>query len=255
MIRQVPEEFWRQLQQAVERVLMLDYDGTLAPFCVRRDEAVPYPGVREVLERLAATGRTRLVIVSGRPVAQVQALLGLQHEVELWGCHGWERLTADGEHHLEPLPERAARAMEEAGRWADSQHLGEGLEKKPVSLALHWRGRATVEAEDLARRARSAWEPLACRGGLELHAFDGGLELRCPGRDKGSAVRQVLAGLPAEAAVAYLGDDRTDEDAFRALGRRGLGVLVRDQWRASAARCWLRPPQQLLEFLQCWCDA
>jgi trehalose-6-phosphatase len=52
--------------------------------------------------------------------------------------------------------------------------------------------------------------------------------------------------------VAYLGDDLTDEDAFAAVGDRGLSFLVRGEARASNARYWLRPPEELLEFLDGW---
>lgn len=90
------------------------------------------------------------------------------------------------------------------------------------------------------------------KGGLELLEFDGGVELRVSGRNKGSVVREVLAEEPTDAAVAYLGDDWTDEDAFRALRGRGLGVLVRDELRPTAAELWIRPPHQLVEFLDRW---
>ncbi len=71
-------------------------------------------------------------------------------------------------------------------------------------------------------------------------------------RDKGDAVRTILDEVPANASVAYLGDDVTDEDAFQALHGRGLTVLVRRDWRPGAAQVWLRPPAQLREFLTNW---
>ena len=52
--------------------------------------------------------------------------------------------------------------------------------------------------------------------------------------------------------MAYLGDDRTDEDAFRALRGRGLSVLVRAEPRETAADAWIRPPEELIEFLRTW---
>jgi trehalose-6-phosphatase len=61
------------------------------------------------------------------------------------------------------------------------------------------------------------WSPLARETGLSIHKFDSGLELYAPERDKGFAVRTVRAELGAEAVMAYLGDDMTDEDAFRAI--------------------------------------
>ncbi|RPJ43124.1 MAG: hypothetical protein EHM19_09270 [Candidatus Latescibacterota bacterium] len=96
---------------------------------------------------------------------------------------------------------------------------------------------------------------IARSSGLELRSFDGGIELLGRGRDKGSAVRTVLAEEGADAAVAYLGDDLTDEDAFRALAGRGLRALVRAELRPSEADVWIRPPGELLAFLDRWLRA
>ena len=85
-------EFLEGISRAPGRVLMLDYDGTLAPFQVRPERATPYPGVREALEDLVEDGGTRVVIVSGRPAADLVPLLGLRQTPEIWGGHGWERL-------------------------------------------------------------------------------------------------------------------------------------------------------------------
>ena len=76
-----------------------------------------------------------------------------------------------------------------------------------------------------ARRELERFAEPAARAGLQKLAFDGGLELRAAGSDKGLAVKAMFAELGSEAAVAYLGDDRTDEDAFAALGESG-------------SRCW-----------------
>ena len=73
--------------------------------------------------------------------------------------------------------------------------------------------------------------------------FDGGLEIRVAGPGKGDAVRAILKEAGPGAAVAYLGDDQTDEDAFHALKGIGLTVLVRPQSRPTAADVWLQPPR------------
>ena len=90
---------------------------------------------------------------------------------------------------------------------------------------------------------------------LELRDFDGGMEWRAPGRDKGVVVKTILAQLGKDTAAAYLGDDQTDEDAFHALKGNGLTALVRSQSRPTAADIWLQPPHQLLQFLQEWLRA
>lgn len=244
--------FWRRLQAASQRVLLLDYDGTIAPFRIKRDEAVPYPGVQELLEEILARGNTRLIIVTGRSTGDLLPLLGLGRTPEIWGCHGWERLLPGGEPDLGKLPRKALSALGAARQWALDHGYRAHLENKPASVALHWRGLSPSRLDSMRHKAIVAWERLAADGGLELHPFDGGFELRCPGRDKGSVVRQVLSETGPEAAVAYLGDDLTDEDAFRALKGRGLTVLVRTEFRPSAADHWLQPPSELLDFFQHW---
>ena len=87
--------------------------------------------------------------------------------------------------------------------------------------------------------------------GLELHHFDGGIELRVPGRHKGSVVQAIRTETP-NGLLAYLGDDLTDEDAFRALSGNDLGVLVRRELRTTEASLWLSPEDELLGFLNRW---
>jgi trehalose-phosphatase len=70
--------------------------------------------------------------------------------------------------------------------------------------------------------------------------------------NKGDAVRSVVASLDPNVPVACLGDDLTDEDAFQALGERGLSVLVKADYRETLAQAWIRPPQELLHFLERW---
>ncbi len=249
---EVLSPFWASLRQAANPVLMLDYDGTLAPFTVQRDEAVPYPGLRPLLEAIGTETDTRLIIVSGRAIDDLLPLLGLEHPPEIWGCHGWEHRLPNGRHYLVDFPAEGQKALTEARSWAQQRELGPHFEVKPVSVAVHWRGLPPRQIEALRTETTDAWTPLAEKGGLELHPFDGGIELRCPGRDKGSAVRQILQETTAGASLAYLGDDLTDEQAFSALGDRGLSVLVRTEQRPTAADCWLRPPEELLDFLRQW---
>ena len=247
-----PEAFFARLRPAPRRVLLLDYDGTLAPFRQERDQAVPYPGVARVLERIMGGGGTRLVVVSGREVEGLLPLLGLEAPPEIWGTHGWERWQPGGRLERIPLPAGVRQGLERGRELETWGELQGRVENKPASVAVHVRGLPSGQAEPLLERVRSTWAALAENGTLEIHDFDGGVELRPGGRHKGTAVEEALAEEPAGAAVAYLGDDRTDEDAFRALSGRGLAVLVRGQLRETSADLWIRPPEELLDFLGRW---
>ena len=249
------ESFFQRLARADARVLMLDYDGTLAPFRVRPADARPYRGVAQAIRDMVLEGHTRIVIVSGRALGELAGLLDVDPLPELWGSHGWEQRTAAGSYERMPVPEAVDEALGLAVHRADEAGLRDWLEVKPVGVALHWRGRSQALARSAEAWGRTVWRPLAQDHGLELKDFDGGVELRAAGRDKGTAVRTVLAESPCDAIVAYLGDDLTDEDAFRALPSNGLAVLVRRKLRPTAAGAWIRPPGELLSFLERWKSA
>ena len=254
--------FLELLTEAPARVLLLDYDGTLAPHREERDRAVPYPGVRRAMKQMLESGRTRVVVISGRTLASLRPLLGVEPPPELWGTHGWERLEPGGAAGVRDLSPATAEALREAIRALSGAAFQSRVEVKPASVAVHTRGLAGAEAERVLTAARGVWEQLTHEGGVEIHAFDGGVELRVSGWDKGDAVRALLAEEPVGTAVAYLGDDLTDEDGFAVLeelaaaGRNAtLSTLVRAEPRPTEARAWLRPPEELLDFLTRWRDA
>lgn len=242
--------FFAELRAAGRGVLLLDYDGTLAPLTPDRDHAFPYDGVRERLERLARS--SRLVIVSGRPVTDVLRLLAPASPLEVWGVHGLERCLPTGEYLAVALPAEDAELLQRAATEMEAHGWMQHLERKPGSIALHWRGLPASEVQTMRAETDRLWLPLTRSGRLTLQPFDGGFELRAAARTKGYAVRAILTETPSQTPVAYLGDDLTDEDAFRALTGRGLRVLVRHEFRRTLADLWLRPPEQLLAFLDRW---
>lgn len=247
------EEFFARVARAPVRVLILDYDGTLAPFQVRPERAVPYPGVEEVLDDIMAAERSRVIIVTGRPADNLVPLLNLRRRPELWGAHGWERLLPDGRSARIQPDDIVRKRLDEGERRARKfASAGARVEAKPASVALHWRGASALTAARIREALTQLWEPLAAEGDVELLPFDGGVELRARGCNKQHAVKAVLSESPGEAAVAYLGDDLTDEDAFEAVKPHGLAVLVRPEFRETAADVWIRPPRELIAFLKRW---
>ena len=249
----VREDFLARVRRAPRSGLLLDYDGTLAPLVPDRRRSEPYAGVREALSKIAADGRTRLAVVSGRAAGDLRRVLAAPFRVELWGSHGLEHLGADEAYAAPPPRPGAAELLEEASRWITERGWAAVLERKPFGLALHERAYPDVFAA--ARPALLArWAPPARRVELELLEFDGGVELRPAGSHKGQVVERILEELPAGSPVAYLGDDQTDEDAFEAIEGRGLGVLVRPRPRPTRAGALLRPPEELIAFLARWIE-
>ncbi|MBN8279960.1 MAG: hypothetical protein J0M16_05085, partial [Gammaproteobacteria bacterium] len=130
-------ELRRRLGEAGHGVLMLDFDGTLAPFRTDPSAVEPYPGVTGLLESLVRQGTTRLVIVTGRSVADGLPQLPTAVPLELWGVHGRERRLTDGSYRLAPLPEPALEALVTADDWsAEVEALGCRVERKPGTIAL-----------------------------------------------------------------------------------------------------------------------
>lgn len=243
------EEFFARTRAASERVLLLDYDGTIAPFHIDPRLALPYPGVCAVLRRVIAG--TRVVIVSGRRLEDLRAPLALLPHTEVWASHGWEHVAAGRTERMLPSAETRRRLEEAAGAVRTLLREGLRLETKVASVAAHWRGLPPYVAEALAVAVEHAWKPLVGEE-LALLPFDAGLEIRARGRNKGDAVRDVLSTCGPEAVVAYLGDDLTDEDAFEAIRGRGLAVLVRGKHRSTRADLWLSRPHHLTAFLERW---
>jgi len=248
--------FFRDVAQAHQSALLMDYDGTLAPFQQNRNEALPYPEVAPLLKEIMATGRTRLALITGRCAHELIPLLDVFPHPEIWGTHGLERMRTDGSLEMQPIDGYTLEALSAGDEWVDGLNLHHLVEHKPGSLAVHWRGLPDDEAQDVRDKVFSGWSSIAERACLRLEQFDGGVEMRMADPNKGDAVRTILTEMDVEdAPVAYLGNDESDEDAFRVLQNRGLCVLVRTQWRETSANVWLRPPFQLLRFLQDWLRA
>ncbi len=247
--------FLQTVARASQAALLLDYDGTLAPFHAQRDQAYPYPGVAPLLQQIVRNGRTRVVVFSGRDARDVLPLLNIHPHPEVWGVHGLQRLRTDGRMEMPRLDERTLEGLSDADRWLGYLQLRHVAEFKAGSIAVHWRGLSEIAAEELRSRVLLGWRPIAEYSGLDLLQFDGGVEILAPEAGKGDAVRTFLSEINPKTPAAYLGDDSTDESALRAMKGRGISVLVRPEWRHTAAQFWLKPPEELLDFLGLWLKA
>lgn len=246
-----PREFMARVGSGCPRVLLLDYDGTLAPFRKDRDTALPFPGVKERVAALMRLPDSRVVLVTGRGARDLASVAGFDPMPEIWGSHGWERLWPDGRYEMAQIPDESAAGLHKA-KEAIGPSLREWLEEKPAGFALHLRGLASAEAASVREWVGVEWEALTERCGLEILAFQGGLEIRVMGRNKATAVNTLREECGENACFAYLGDDLTDEDAFHAIHPWGLGVLVRADFRPTAASWWVTPPGELLHFMKFW---
>ncbi len=252
------EAFFGRFGGGAHPLLLLDYDGTLAPFRVNRFDARPFAGVRQLLAHIQSQEKTCMGVITGRPAGEIAPMLGLDPPLEVWGLHGAERLHPDGRRELDLAPPATQARLEALKEHLRRDALGGLFEDKANGAVMHWRGHARHAQELIEKRTRALFEPLAALDGLRLLEFEAGLELR-GGRDKGGAVEAILAVMRAAGKVpgpvAYLGDDLTDETAFRvvnALEGAHLSVLMRHSPRKTEADVWLRPPAELRGFLERW---
>ena len=243
--------FFGRLRQSPARVLLLDYDGTLAPFTPERMRAFPYREIPQLISKIMQAN-TRVVLVSGRSARELLFLSGIYPQPEIWGSHGAERLFGDGRYRVEEFNADIRRALLNAGAVLRSKGMGDRVEVKAGGIAVHWRGLGEADQVRIEGIVHEVCDPLVREHGLALLRFDGGIELRAPGKNKGDAVNTILGEVGASFAAAYLGDDETDEDAFRAIKERGLAILVRPEFRPTTADVWLRPPEELGRFLRDW---
>jgi len=249
------ERLLGEIPKARTSALLLDYDGTLAPFAVERHLASPYPGVTRLLQAIMSTGRTRVVMITGRSVPDVVPLLAMNPLPEIWGAHGLQRMRPDGTCETPRLEEGTVQALSEADEWLIGQNLRNLAEHKPGGIAVHWRGLPEAAAMEIREQVLRGWFQIAQSRFLSVLEFDGGVEIRVPSLDKGDVVRAIVHEMDPAAPVAYLGDDTTDERAFKALGTRGLTILVRPEPRRTSAQMWFKPPEDLLDFLARWLQA
>ncbi len=232
--------------------VFLDYDGTLAPIHENPDQAFLPEATRDRVRQLAA--RVPVAIVSGRGRDKIMHFVGMD-EIAYAGSHGFDISGPRGTIQLQQDPgllEAMARAS--AGlRQALAGVAGiEGveIEEKGFSTAVHYRKAVAADLPELERRVDRilAGEP-------ELQKTHGKkvIEIR-PRIDwhKGRAVLWLLEALGLtgdDVLPVYVGDDVTDEDAFEALRERGLGILVSERPRPSAATYAVRDPGEVRELL------
>jgi trehalose 6-phosphate phosphatase len=234
-------------------LLGLDFDGTLAPIVPHPEDAALPAATRAVLAALAGRPDTRVALISGRSLSDVRRRVGLDavfyagnHGLEIEGP-GVHRVHAEAEAAIDRLGQLAAALEREVGAMD-----GVIVEDKGLTLSVHFR----LVRDPAAGQAVADAVEQACARVPQVRLSHGKkvVEIR-PDVDwhKGRALQflraELLAGIAAP--VLFIGDDRTDEDAFRVVGDGGHAIFVGESPPPdTAAHAVLPSPDAVAAFLQ-----
>jgi len=229
--------------------VFLDYDGTLTPIVSHPEDALLSDSMRQTLRSLAA--HLPVAILSGRDLDDVRGRV-LVDGIVYAGSHGFDIAGAGGmRRELGQAYLPVLGAAEDELREALDEIPGAQLERKHFSVAAHYRNVNESDADKVAL----AVEAVATKH-RELRRIHGKKVYELlPDIDwnKGKAVLWLLETLEVERGKAlpiYIGDDRTDEDAFRALEKRGVAILVSEHPQATAANYCVKNPEEVERFLE-----
>jgi alpha,alpha-trehalase len=231
--------------------VFLDYDGTLTPIVSQPEDAWLSDSMRQALREL--TARVPVAILSGRDLDDVRRRVNIDSIVYA-GSHGFDIAGPRGlRKQMAPefLPDLDITEKELHKALDDIPNAR--VERKRFSIAAHYRN---VKENDVPA-VEQAFDAVALRhpelrriNGKKVYELLPAIEW-----DKGKAVVWLLETLGLESRLGgigriYIGDDRTDEDAFRALEHRGVGVLVSEKSQPTAATYSLKDPAEVERFLR-----
>ncbi|MBI4200627.1 MAG: bifunctional alpha,alpha-trehalose-phosphate synthase (UDP-forming)/trehalose-phosphatase [Chloroflexi bacterium] len=233
--------------QASQRLVLLDYDGTLTDFAEHPLEARPSPQVLRLLQGLAAQPGTEVMLLSGRDrktfnrwFGHLDLTLGSEHGgwMKKRRSHRWEAtVKADTrwKSRVRPILELFTERVP-----------GSFIEEKALSLAWHFRKAEVASGDEAARELLDALTNLTAN--LPIHVLPGNkvVEVLSSGIGKGAFYTHHLARRRWDFILA-LGDDWTDESLFSALPATAYSIRV--GLAASAARFNLRSSQEALALL------
>jgi trehalose-phosphatase len=231
--------------------LFFDYDGTLVPIRNTPQAAAPSDSLLELLKRAATVPCTDVSLVTGRALRDIRAMLGVRG-ITYIANHGFQ-VSSPGGRWEHPEAVRLLPALRRIRLRLDSligDWKGVIVEDKRFTLSVHYR---LIEAGSAGSLSRVIFAVVReHHGHFRITKGKKVLEIRpnVPW-DKGRAVLAALesARPPDDPLAVYFGDDRTDEDAFNALRRRGVTVRV-GRSAASAAQYFVRSTGEVHRFLR-----
>jgi trehalose-phosphatase len=207
------------------------------------------PEIKNLLNRLSRRNNTTVAIISGRALADIHALVGIDHLIYA-GNHGLE-ISGAGIHfiHRQALARREALQQLSAQLAVKLRHLtGVEVESKGLTTSIHYRRAAAAEVDEVVKTMQALGVEASSRFRLTMGKMVYEIRPRVDWH-KGAAVCWIRAQLGDPNALSiYLGDDATDESAFLAL-QQDITVKVGPA-DVTAARYHLADPDEVRKFLR-----
>ena len=242
----------KRLWTAKGILLLLDFDGTLTPIVKRPKEAQLSPEMEGILKFLAKKRGFEVAIISGRSISDLKQKIKIKNIIYV-GNHGLE-IERKGKKFIYPQASKSIPAMKELKKILKAKLgsiKGTIVEDKRVGLAVHYRMVKNSDVPELKRRVRQIFKPFMEKRKIKIGHGKKILEAKPPILwDKGKAASMLLHSFKQENPLSiYLGDDRTDEDAFSTLDGRGITIFV-GKPRKSKAKFFLKNVGEVGIFLK-----
>lgn len=236
-------------KRAKKLLLLFDFDGTLAPIVPKPWMAKMSADWRARLVRMQKQPNITVGIVTGRTMSSIRTraripgmIYAAVHGSQI--ARGNRLLHTVGKQNKKPMSQ-LARELKFALRNIEGAHV----EFKDFSVAIHYRHATPASRRTIKRRTRAVANPWLAPYGWKITHGKMFLEV-CPKLwHKGYSVVWIWKHLAKDALPFYVGDDATDEDAFRAIGSRGITIRIGKR-KNSAAQYFVRNIDELIPWLE-----
>jgi trehalose 6-phosphate phosphatase len=246
---------YKKFQKSEHIFLFLDYDGTLVPFKDTPTQVTTPKQIKKVIRQLIKNPKVKVIIATGRQLQDIKELMNVKG-VSFIALHGLEIETADGMKFCWKQATQARlliKTIKKDMQKKLTDEKGAFLEDKELTIVFHYRLLAKNKIHPLRETFKKIVRNHDTQKILEIINGAKIIEARPKGWNKGKGIEIFLAQYTPVKNILpiYIGDDITDEDAFRFLGKRGITIHVTNRSkRKTSARYQVKNPDEVYSFLQ-----